>query len=538
MTSRRTAAWLSLGLVALGIALQLRQYLANASLSLDESFLALNLLRRSFGEMFEKLDFNQGAPPAFLALQKTAVATIGKEEYALRLVPLLAACLAVALFPSLARRVLGDRAWATLFAVWLFVFSDPLIAYSSLNKQYSTDVSATVVGYWLVFRARGSLADPRALAPLVAYAILVPWVSFPSLFLLGAIALVLAARGLYRGWRAGVPGLVVGAASLVSWFGVYLVSIRKLGELQASLGKANAFIGNGGNGDTRAIGVGSIAGKVRYVGGFEHVDVWGYDLGRVAAALAGLLLVVGVIWLARRDLESVSLLVVPGILLAVAAAAGKYPLLGRTMLFLLPAIVLLVAEGAGVSTSQAARPWVRRAALTLCAAVAAAVAVAPLKHLVNIRTEEELKPVMTYLAEHQRPGDTLYVYYPSQYGFAYYLACNCAPAEVRNASEQGRWPARPAAGGPAQYAPALLSAPPRLVVQAFHGRDPRSYVSGLDRLRGRRRVWVLFSDIPRSKRVVLTHELDKLGQRVQTVRGGPDSSSAVVDLYDFSGRRH
>lgn len=533
MTSRRTAVGLSFGLIALGIALQLRQYLANVSLSLDESFLAVNLLRRSFGRIFQTLDFNQGAPPVFLALQKTAVATIGKEEYALRLVPLLAACLAVVLFPSLARHVLDGRAWLALFATWLFVLSDPLIAYSSLNKQYSTDVAAMVGGYWLVFRARDSLAEQRALAPLVVYAIVVPWISFPSLFLLAAIALILAARGLYRGdWRAGVPGLFVGAVSLVSGVGVYLVSIRRLGHLQASLGKANAFIANG---DSGGIGIGSIAGKVRYVAGFEHVVVSGYDVARIAAALAALLLLAGVISLARRDPESVLLLVVPGLLMLAAAAAGKYPLLGRTMLFLLPAIVLLAAHGAGVLTSRELRPWLRRAGIAVCAVVAAAVAIAPLKHLGTVRTEEELKPVLAYLAAHQQARDTLYVYYPSQYGLAYYLSCGCAPSAVRHAYAQGLWPARPGAGGVAQYAPALRSAPPRLVVQTFHGRDPHAYAASLRRLRGRRRVWVLFSDIPRSKRAALVDELDRLGRRLQMVRGGPDASSAVLALYDLSG---
>jgi hypothetical protein len=49
-------------MMLLGLALRLRPYLANRSLWMDESFLALNIMERSFGQLTQPLDHLQGVP--------------------------------------------------------------------------------------------------------------------------------------------------------------------------------------------------------------------------------------------------------------------------------------------------------------------------------------------------------------------------------------------------------------------------------------------------------------------------------------------
>ncbi len=48
-------------IIFLGVALRLAQYLANRSLWLDESYIALNIVQRSFSQLLQPLDFNQAA---------------------------------------------------------------------------------------------------------------------------------------------------------------------------------------------------------------------------------------------------------------------------------------------------------------------------------------------------------------------------------------------------------------------------------------------------------------------------------------------
>jgi hypothetical protein len=71
LTSKRLL-WLIMGL---GVALRFAQYLANRSLWLDEAFLALNVVQRSFSQLFQPLDDEQVAPIAYLLAENLLTRT-------------------------------------------------------------------------------------------------------------------------------------------------------------------------------------------------------------------------------------------------------------------------------------------------------------------------------------------------------------------------------------------------------------------------------------------------------------------------------
>ena len=85
---------------------------------------------RFFTGLIHPLAYNQGASLGFLML--------GVNEYALRLIPLLAGIGSLFLFFAVAKRCL--RPEGALAALALFAACDSLICYSSEVKQYSTDV--------------------------------------------------------------------------------------------------------------------------------------------------------------------------------------------------------------------------------------------------------------------------------------------------------------------------------------------------------------------------------------------------------------
>src|SRR5262252_1207359 len=120
-------------ILAYGILLRLTQYLSDRSLWMDESMLALNVVNRSFAQLLQPLDYNQGAPVGFLMAQRAAVTLFGPGEYALRLFPFICGLISLFLFYYLAKKCLepgASRIGLALFAIVL-----PLIYYSSEAKQ-------------------------------------------------------------------------------------------------------------------------------------------------------------------------------------------------------------------------------------------------------------------------------------------------------------------------------------------------------------------------------------------------------------------
>ena len=126
------------------------QYLVNRSLWLDESLLALNIVHRTFSQLMQPLDYEQMAPLAFLMIERAAVQFFGNSEYALRLFPFLSGLVSLFLFYKVAKTVLTQRAF--IIGLMLFVFSGPLIYYSSEVKQYGSDVTISLLLYFLTLQ--------------------------------------------------------------------------------------------------------------------------------------------------------------------------------------------------------------------------------------------------------------------------------------------------------------------------------------------------------------------------------------------------
>jgi hypothetical protein len=217
----------------------------------------------------------------------------------------------------------------------------------------------------------------------------------------------------------------------------------------------------------------------------------------------------------------------------VASAFHKYPLVARTVLFAAPAAVIGMAAGVVVLMSVVRRPSTAALAVVATAMVALSLVIPAVRHLDSPRKREELRPVLRYLAHAERPGDVLYLYYPSQYAFRYYLSCRCFDQVVAGPRSRGLWPLTPFVGGSDQWAPALVSEPPSFRVAVFRGDEPSLYVSDFRSLKGRRRLWILISDVSYSDRARLLGELDDLGHRLLAFKPGQEEGAAGVYLYDL-----
>lgn len=464
--------------VVLGCAVRIVQYAANRSLWLDESALALNVIDRSVGALLGPLAFAQAAPPGFLLVEKALTHLFGRGEYALRLFPLLSSLAALALFALLARRVLAP--WAAALATALFASAGNLIYYGSEVKQYSSDVAATLVLLLLGVLLHEQPIRPRwTTAAFAAAGCAVLFFSYAAVFPAVAIAVVLAGFELVRRRRRLTPVLVVAGAWGLASLLVVVFSRHTTGSVQFAFK------------DTPGAYVGSSSSAGALTSLREPPSALARDIGVLplpsplywAFVLVAL---VGLVGVARRRIAHALFFVGAALLMLIASWLHRYPIVDRTILFLVPVAVVLVAEGVAVVASAVRR---REARAGFAAALAVAVLAVPgwraLARLGHPQQHEEIKPAIALIRSEWRPGDTLYVSNPTQFALRYYLECDCV--------ETPSWPfGRTDVGESSDSAP-LRSHPPNLIAGQAPLPGRSSYVTEVEKLRGRARVWLLYS---------------------------------------------
>lgn len=123
-----------------GVILPLIQFIYNRSIWLDEAYLSLNIINKSYFELFQPLEYLQIAPILFLIIEKFFSEQIPNSEIGLRLFPLICYLISLFLFYKVITIIHKKNPYTIIFSLSLFVFNGTLIFYSSEAKQYMTDV--------------------------------------------------------------------------------------------------------------------------------------------------------------------------------------------------------------------------------------------------------------------------------------------------------------------------------------------------------------------------------------------------------------
>lgn len=473
-------------LVALGTALRLVALFSDRCLWLDESMLALNLVARSPAELFQPLDYNQGAPVGFLLLTKGAIGAFGASEWALRLVPFVASCAGLVGFAWLARRLLP--AGGAHLATALFALSPHLISYAAECKQYASDASITI---GLLACAFGLLEGQGGRVRYALFALagaVAVWFSHPAAFVLAGVGSALLLKELVARDRArfAATALVVGAW-LVSFGACYFLCLKQLSANDYLTGYwADHFV-------PRTLGAASwLADHV--VALFEQPGGFGAPAVPLAA-FAALLALVGLVEFARENRWLACALVGPVLFLLFAAALQKYPFGGRLALFVVPLAVLLAARGAW-AVYGAVRPENRFAAVGLLALLVGAGAWQSAEMLRRPARAEQLAPVLERVRAEMKPGDRAYVYYSAAPAFRFYTLDRALPAA-------------------------------RVELGNEYRDRPEGYRDEVARLRGR--TWVLFSHPHKHEETLLRTLLDSRAPRLAELK----ESGAVAWLYEL-----
>ncbi len=377
-------------------------------------------------------------------------------------------------------------------AVIFLAFSPNLIPLSSDAKPYASDVAISLALTLLALEMFRREFAPGAVASLALAGAAAVWVSTPAPLVLAGIGLA----GLIESWRrrssAVFRGVVtVGLAVGASLTAVYLLVLRHY------LAR-NQLIQEEYRGGFVPLPQRSLADILWFLRTFVE---WFDDAGLGLPALAAFIWLVGAGVLLRERRLPALLLLAPFPVAVTASALRAYPIYGRPIAFLIPGLALLVAVGAdGIRRATAAS--MPLAGPFLVALLLFHPLVLAGNQLVAPPEREELVPVVRYLQEHRQEGDIVYVYYGAQFALRYY-----APR---------------------------LGVRGRDVVTGVAARTAWArYAEDLQQLRGRPRVWVIFSHVYArggidEERFILYH-LDAIGTRQDRFQ----RTGASVYLYDL-----
>jgi uncharacterized membrane protein len=337
-------------ILGIGVVLRVIVYLSNRSMWLDELSLKGNIVDKAVFDFSENLTNDQLAPFGFLIVQRALVRLLGDSNFVMRLVPMIAGILSLFLFAILARRVLPRR--AAMVALVLFAFSDDLIYYSSEMKPYAVDLAVGLAITLATLAALGSPASARSASLLAATAALAPWWSFSSAFVVAGCGAVLILESVISGrYRTASIWAMLGLGWLAIFYASFVSSRALLGPYTTMYRFWDfAFIPNHSTlGVDHAMEI--VRADVVKAAGIL-LEIFVNPLYLVAPAwpkfgviLPLVLLQIGELAMARRSWAIYLLLVLPIAMALVAAGYQKYPIHGRLMLELVPALLLLIAEG-------------------------------------------------------------------------------------------------------------------------------------------------------------------------------------------------
>ena len=481
-------------LLAIGIILRIWQYAVNRSLWLDEAMLALNLVQRTFVGLLQPLDYYQAAPMLFLFIQKAIITVLGNSEYALRLFPLMAGILSLFLMYKTAKKYLQGT--AVYIALALFCFNASLIYYSSENKQYASDVMFALILLLVAHPLLQDYAKTRDYILLTCAGLVSMWLSYPSVFVMTGIGITLMARQIFR---KDQPQLLLLGVTFLFW----LISFSFLYFISLRYTAGNSLM------------------TTYWSSSFMPMppwNNWGWfsialeesfhnPLGLSFVAFSAVLLLIGCISIFLRKWTIGLALVLTIMTTLVASGLQKYPFGGRLILFLVPIIFLLIAEGIERIRDTLAN-YSRFVAFFTATALAllllAQPVVSAIEGLKHPTMRSHIRTVVEYVSHSRRDTDTIYLHYGSVPAFRYYALFY-----------------------------GFKDSDYLIGIRAIN--EPIKYWKEIETLKGKNRVWFVFSHInSKSKideRLFYLIYLNKIGKKNDEF----SAPGAAAYLYDLKG---
>ncbi len=487
-------------IIALGIILRLDQYLFNRSLWLDESFVVINIINRSWLELLQApLEYTGYiTPPGFLLMAKLSITIFGNSDLILRLFPFISGILALILYYPMAKRYVSER--AVPFALLLFAISSQLIIYSSDFKQYSSDVLIAIILYLLVDYIRRHNLNFSRLLLLTIVGIIAVWFSHPSVFILATIGIYLAFPYLLdKQWKQVAKLMLVYMLWLANFaiLFLFLVNVETVNDKWLH----EFWVINGGFMPSPF----SMEG-IQWL--YTKLALTLNNLASLGAIqVAAVMMIIGFITLLLNKKPTWFLFVMPIVIALFLSFFQQYVFSERLLLFILPVLYLILAEGiANIGTVVAQ------------ILIVLSLILFPVYQNFIIKDHhviEEIKPVLETVQRHRLNTDKVYIYYWAEPAFRYYASHygfnfeNChiitplsKPKYIKEVDfSRMQRDLKPVALNDTQC---ILGNS-----EVFH-----QSLKDLEQLKGQGRIWFIFSHLGEHERPLFLNYLDSIGTRL------------------------
>ena len=516
-------------IIFIGIALRLVRYLYNPSLWFDESVIASDIINRSLTDFIHLTpDYTQTGPLSFYMLSKLATMLFGNSEYALRLVPFLFGTISLFLFYKVAKNILSPK--SVPIALALFAVLDPLIYYSSELKPYSGDVTFAL----LILAFTPYTKKNLNVQDIIIYAfvgVIAIFSSNPSVFVLGGVGIGLLLPCLkQREWTRLRSLLIVCMIWALSFIAVYLIYISSItAEMAKNMSIEKAFAMEKFYMPFPPKSLMDIKWYIdTFFDTFSFQDSIIYVRRVTLSGIMALSFLVGCVAMQFEKKEKFYVLIFPVFLTLLAAAMHQYPFKGRQILFLAPMLLLIISEGA-----EYIRDKISKNSVIIGTIFIGLLFIYPVSwasyHVGKPMIRSEIKPVLNYITNNWEEGDIIYVHFFAQYEFEYYSKHHPTPFDFNDSDyiigigPRGWYNVWRRNNIPEQYKTLEATSQSRSDLL-------NEYINDLDRLRGRKRVWVLFTGDITMESFFLSH-LDSLGERLESFG---HSGLTTVYLYDLN----
>ena len=159
---------------------------------MDDASLAMNIIQRNVLGLFQTLDYFQKAPPFFMVFTWVIYHTFGISEFSFRFIPFVSSIAAIFLFFKVAEKYLNNKI-SVIFALFLFVVNSKLIYYAQAFKQYSSDVLIILLLLYFYTMLNSFCTEERKKHVFVLIGLIIGFLtlfSYPVLFVFPIIILL------------------------------------------------------------------------------------------------------------------------------------------------------------------------------------------------------------------------------------------------------------------------------------------------------------------------------------------------------------